>query len=122
MFEGLVREVADYRGDLMRNIKGIRVSQDLFDDLGGRSRPTGCRHRRGKRYPHPEPRAAHHPAVRLRHGDHHLAPHNWHATRYSDGLEYGVWYGALEIETTVYETLYHWRRFIQTAIPISTAK
>ena len=33
MFEGLVREVADYRGDLMRNIKGIRVSQDLFDDL-----------------------------------------------------------------------------------------
>ena len=25
--------------------------------------------------------------------------------------------GALEIETTVYETLYHWRRFIQDSYP-----
>ena len=33
MFEKLLRQVADYRGDLVRNIKGIRVSQDLFDDL-----------------------------------------------------------------------------------------
>jgi hypothetical protein len=33
VFQGLVREVVDYRGDLLRNIKGIRVSQDLFDDL-----------------------------------------------------------------------------------------
>ena len=33
MFEQLLRQVADFRGDLVRNIKGIRVSQDLFDDL-----------------------------------------------------------------------------------------
>ena len=41
-----------------------------------------------------------------------FVPHNWHATRYSDGLHYGVWYGALELETTVRETLYHWHRFV----------
>ena len=41
-----------------------------------------------------------------------FVPHNWQATRYSDGLAYGVWYGALELETTVYETVYHWHRFV----------
>ena len=33
MYENLLREVADYHGDLVRNIQTIRVSQDLFDDL-----------------------------------------------------------------------------------------
>ena len=42
------REVADYRGDLLRNIKGIRVSQDLFDD----SRATRCQGRRNRRGKH----------------------------------------------------------------------
>jgi len=33
---------------------------------------------------------------------------NWSASRYSDG-SYGVWYGAKTLETTIYETAYHWR-------------
>ena len=45
-------------------------------------------------------------------------PHNWHATRYSDGLRYGVWYGSLELETTVHETLYHWHRFVTDSFPL----
>jgi hypothetical protein len=39
-------------------------------------------------------------------------PQNWQATRFSDGLAYGVWYGSLELETTVYESAYHWHRFV----------
>src|SRR5688572_8436032 len=46
-----------------------------------------------------------------------FVPHNWQVTRYSDGLEYGVWYGALELETTVHETLYHWHRFVHDSFP-----
>jgi hypothetical protein len=92
VFESLVRQVADYRGDLMRNIKGIRVSQDLFDDLARDAGDSDVAIAAEITYP--------------------FAPHNWHTTRYSDGLEYGVWYGALAIETTVYETLYHWHRFV----------
>jgi hypothetical protein len=122
VFEGLVREVADYRGDLIRNIKGIRVSQDLFDDL---ARPRDEKQadldvaiaaESATRIPSPAPlitRPFDYGTVIT----YPFAPHNWHATRYSDGLEYGVWYGALEIETTVYETLYHWRRFIQDSYP-----
>ena len=113
MFESLVRQVADYRGDLMRNIKGIRVSQDLFDDL---ARDAGdsdiaIAAESATRIPSPAPlitRPFDYGTVIT----YPFAPHNWHTTRYSDGLEYGVWYGALAIETTVYETLYHWHRFV----------
>ena len=117
MFESLVRQVADYRGDLMRNIKGIRVSQDLFDDLarpGGEQRAdldVAIAAESATRIPSPAPlitRPFDYGTVIT----YPFAPHNWHATRYSEGLEYGVWYGALEIETTVFETLYHWHRFV----------
>lgn len=32
---------------------------------------------------------------------------HWQVSRFSDGA-YGVWYGAESIETTVYESAYHW--------------
>ncbi len=113
MFDALVRQVADYRGDLVRNIKGIRVSQDLFDDLArdDADRAVAIAAESATRIPS---RAA----LITRPFDYGavitypFVPHNWHATRYSDGLDYGVWYGALELETTVHETLYHWHRFV----------
>jgi hypothetical protein len=117
VFDQLVRQVADYRGDLVRNIKGIRVSQDLFDDL---ARPgpemradlaVAIAAENATRIPSPAPlitRPFDYGAVIT----YPFVPHNWHATRYSDGLDYGVWYGALELETTVHETLYHWHRFV----------
>jgi hypothetical protein len=37
---------------------------------------------------------------------------HWQATRFSDGTRYGVWYGSLELATTVAETAHHWRRFV----------
>jgi hypothetical protein len=118
VFEGLVRQVADYRGDLMRNIKGVRISQDLFDDLArdAADRDVAIAAESATRIPSPAPlitRPFDYGTVIT----YPFAPHNWHATRYSDGLEYGVWYGALAIETTVYETLYHWHRFIQDSYP-----
>jgi hypothetical protein len=118
VFESLVRQVADYRGDLMRNIKGIRVSQDLFDDLvrdAGDS-DVAIAAESATRIPSPAPlitRPFDYGTVIT----YPFAPHSWHTTRYSDGLEYGVWYGALAIETTVYETLYHWHRFMQDSYP-----
>lgn len=113
MFETLVRQVADYRGDLLRNIKGIRVSQDLFDDLArdAADREVAIAAESATRIPSAAPlitRPFDYGTVIT----YPFAPYNWQATRYSDGLEYGVWYGALELVTTVYETLYHWHRFV----------
>lgn len=113
MFEGLIEDVVDYHGDLVRNIKGIRQSQALFDDLSADpgDQAVAIAAEIQTRIPSPAPlitrpfdygAAISYPFV----------PHNWHPTRFSDGSSYGVWYGSLELETTVYETVYHWQRFV----------
>ena len=118
MFEALVREVVDFRDPLVRNIKGIRVSQDLFDDIArdAADREVAIAAESATRIPSPA-------ALITRPFDYGsvvtypFVPQNWQATRYSDGLQYGVWYGSLELETTVYETLYHWHRFVTDSFP-----
>lgn len=109
----LIREVAPYRGDLVRNIKGVRVSQDLFDDLAQEAadREVAIAAESATRMSSTAPlisRPFDYGAVVT----YPFVPHNWQATRYSDGLSYGVWYGALDLETTVYETVFHWHRFV----------
>lgn len=111
--EALIRKVAVFDGDLMRNIKGIRVSQDLFDDLSAHAsdRAVAVAAESAARTPSAAPlitRPFDYGTVIT----YPFVPHNWQATRYSDGLHYGVWYGALELETTVHETVYHWHRFV----------
>jgi hypothetical protein len=119
VFEQLLRQVADFRGDLLRNIKGIRVSQDLFDDLARDAKDTAVAiaAETATRMPSAAPlitRPFDYGTVIT----YPFVPQNWHATRYSDGLRYGVWYGALELETTVRETLYHWHRFVSDSFPL----
>ena len=36
---------------------------------------------------------------------------NWQASRFSDG-SFGVWYGCDSVEATVYESAYHWYRWL----------
>ena len=36
-------------------------------------------------------------------------------SRFSDGSQYGVWYGSLKLEITIYETVYHWLSFLRDA-------
>jgi hypothetical protein len=103
----------DLHRDLVRNIPGLRDSQHLFDDLS------------------PDPadwsiaiaaEAAARPptehALITRPFDYGTVisysfdASHWQATRFSDGTTHGVWYGSLELETTVYETAWHWSRFV----------
>ena len=113
VFEALIGTVADYHGDLVRNIKGIRFAQALFDDLSPdpADQAVAIAAENSTRLPSFE-------ALITRPFDYGsvitypFVPHNWHATRFSDGLSYGVWYGSLELETTVYETAFHWHRFV----------
>ena len=91
--EALIREVAAFAGDLVRNIKGVRVSQDLFDDLGADAadRDVAIAAEGATRMPSASPlitRPFDYGAVIT----YPFVPHNWQATRYSDGLAYGVWY------------------------------
>ncbi|MFN7572827.1 MAG: RES family NAD+ phosphorylase [Betaproteobacteria bacterium] len=108
----------DYHDDLVRNIPGIRASQQLFDDLSADPKDWALA-------------AAAESAARIPTAaalinwpfdygtviSYSFDSAHWQATRYSDGTAYGVWYGALEVETTVYETAWHWSRFVADSYP-----
>ena len=112
MFDQLT--LADVRWDVFRNIVSLRSAQDLFDDLtdepadwllaqkveGEVKPPT---YRSGAPIiDRPFEDAVWFNAIAwpFKH---------WQASRFSDG-SYGVWYGSESVETTVYESAFHWYR------------
>ena len=103
----------DFRDDLVRNIPGVRESQNLFDDLS--SRPADWDVAIAAEGAQRIPATA---ALISRPFDYGSVisytfdSSHWQATRFSDGSLYGAWYGSLAIETTVYETAWHWYRFV----------
>lgn len=105
-------------GDLVRNLKGIRHSQDLFDDLSRDPADWAVAIEAAD-----DAVAGTPSAVVTRPFDYGTVitwsfdPAHWVATRFSDGRRFGAWYGAPEIETTVHETVYHWHRFLMDSFP-----
>lgn len=118
MHADLVDTNVDWHDDLVRNIPGIAESQHLFDDLsddpgdwaiaiaaeGAGRIPTSA-------------------ALITRPFDYgsvisySFDSAQWQATRFSDATRYGVWYGSLDIETTVYETAWHRYNFLRESFP-----
>lgn len=112
VYADLISNVTDYHGPLLRNIKGIRESQHLFDDLGDETDAQVAFLTESQ-----ETVPTHSPLI-TRPFDYGTVitfpflPVNWQGTRFSDGMSYGVWYGAVDLQTTVYETVHHWSRLI----------
>jgi hypothetical protein len=103
----------DFHDDLVRNIPTIRESQPLFDDLSADPADwdVAIAAEAATRIPTEAPvvtRPFDYGSVISYTFD---AAH-WQATRFSDGTRYGVWYGSTSVETTVYETAWHWYRFV----------
>lgn len=114
----LARNV-DFHADLLRNIPGIRRSQNLYDDLS--SDPADWEIAAAAEGEQRIPTAA---AIVSRPFDYgsvitfNFDTAHWHATRFSDGRHYGVWYGSQDVKTTVYETVAHWYRFLTDSFPV----
>lgn len=122
MYAELLTDIVDFEGDLLRNIKGVRSSQDLFDDLcddpdtyavayAAECRDTVATNQSLLSRPFDYGAAVTFPFLSA----------NWHRTRFSDGTRYGVWYGSLDLETTIYESVIHWRRFVLASFPAEAA-
>jgi hypothetical protein len=108
----------DYHDDLARNIPEARRAQNLFDDLATDPADWDLAliAERGQRLPMAETVIS----QPFDYGgvvSYTFDSAHWHATRFSDGSLYGVWYGSLELETTVYETAWHWYRFVLDSFP-----
>ena len=112
LFDGLT--IYNCHDDVHRNIVSLRESQDLFDDLTDSpdamqaaielemaSKPhTYSNHQPIIDRPFEE--ASYNEAIGYPFT-------HWARTRYSDG-SFGVWYGADSIDTSVHETVYHWKQ------------
>lgn len=110
LFEKL--SLADIHQDCARNIVSLRESQDLFDDLT--DNPAEWLLAQSVEVEvKPHLYRSHTPIIDRPFED--AAWFNaigwpfthWQTSRFSDG-SYGVWYGADSVETTVYESAYHW--------------
>ncbi|MCG6937757.1 MAG: RES family NAD+ phosphorylase [Gammaproteobacteria bacterium] len=111
--------IADTHENLVRNIISLRKSEDLFDDLSDdpSEQEVAVRLEIDTKPPHytsevpiinrPFEEAAFFEAIGFPFT-------NWTESRFSNG-KFGIWYGADSIETTVYETVFHWRRFLADA-------
>lgn len=112
----------DSRADWCRNIVSLRRSQRLFDDLVDDERDqdiAAAAEMASKPPQYRDTPAIHRPFDEAQLTAEVLAAIHYpfrHVTesRYSDG-RWGVWYGASDVETTVRETVYHWRRFLADA-------
>lgn len=114
MFKNLLTDISDYSADLFRNIKTARVSIDCYDDLGEGGYDT--------QVAVDSEMAGHeatHAAVITRPFDYGTVisysfdASHWQESRFSDGKSFGTWYGSIEMETTIFETAFHWRRFVR---------
>ena len=104
--------VVDTHGDVRRNIVSLRESRNLFDDLSGDPAEQALAQQvesavKPLQYHSPTP-VIHRPFEEAEWFNAIGWPfQHWQSSRYSDG-SFGVWYGADSVETTVYETAYHW--------------
>ena len=101
-----------YEGDLFRNVVSLRVSQNLADDLSDDPDDADLFARAEIATKPRRPVPAINRPFETGYGQAVLYPFvrpHWFATRFSDG-SHAAWYGSLELETTVYETAYHFRR------------
>ncbi len=118
MHADLVATNVDWHDDLVRNIPSIAISQHLFDDLSPDPRDWAI-----AIAAEGEQRIATDAALITRPFDYGTVisysfdSSHWQATRFSNAFDYGVWYGSPELETTVYETAWHWYRFVRDSYP-----
>lgn len=110
VFEQLT--LVDIHQDVARNIVSLGESQDLFDDLTQDSSEWLLAHRVEEEVK-PPPYRSRTPIIDRPFEDAEWFSaitwpfENWRSSRFSDG-SYGVWYGADSVETTVYESVFHW--------------
>ncbi len=106
--------LADIHQDVTRNIVSLLQSQDLFDDLTD-DPAEWLLAQKVEDEIKPPPYRSHTPVIDRPFEDAEwfnaiIWPFkHWQASRFSDGT-YGVWYGSESVETTVYESAYHWYR------------
>lgn len=114
MYANLVDKVVNFKDYAFRNVATLITSEDLLDDLSDSrdAREYGealvAQQAQAKEYYAPIIERPFTYGVAVSPG----LVFSGIKTRFSDGTRYGVWYGSLDVITTIYETVFHWLRFL----------
>lgn len=105
----LFDQTRDFDDMVYRNIVSLRHSEDLFDDLTADDQAIAiaAEMRMKKDLPDGMIQHAFHYSTAITYP---FETQPCMASRYSDG-SFPVWYGSLELETTIYETAFHMLQF-----------
>jgi hypothetical protein len=108
--------LADVHQDVMRNIVSIRDSQNLYDDLSDNPDEWTLAQQVEDEVKPPPYRSStpviHRPFEDAEWFNAIAWPFDhWQSSRFSDG-SFGVWYGCNSVEASVYESAYHWYRWL----------
>jgi hypothetical protein len=110
-YRGLIDTVADFSGDVLRNIPSVFPSEHLLDDLT--SDPRDMAFGEALVDDRKDVFGPESPII-TRPFTYGVSLSNTTSgntvTRFSDGKRFGVWYGSLDLLTTVCETAYHFHR------------
>ncbi len=105
--------IVDFNDRVFRNIATLIESEDLLDDLSDdpndRSYGEALVSDLGQEQGYESPIITR-PFIYGRILEDGIC--NYPCSRFSDGKRFGVWYGSLDVLTTIYETVYHWKQFI----------
>lgn len=117
----LFKKTCDFNDQLFRNIVSLRATEDLFDDLVGDD-PTmtavayATEMRVKEAIPGDQISRSFHYSTAIGYP---FITEPFMASRYGDG-SFPVWYGALELETSIYETVYHMVRDVNNVAGVDT--
>ena len=105
--DSLFEHTLDFNGHVLRNIVSLRTSQNLFDDLLDNADETTVLIASEMRIKNasatgPISRGFHYSTAI----EYPFKTESFMATRYGDG-SYPIWYGSLELDTTIHETCWH---------------
>lgn len=119
MFKGLIDKIADFNDDCFRNISTVIPSENLLDDLSDKAREWAF----GEALVADQKEEDLYSPIIMRPFSYGTAlgdpPFTGLPTRFSDSKRFGIWYGSLDLITTIYETVYHFRkRLADMLIPI----
>jgi hypothetical protein len=117
--EHLFNKSRDFEGRLFRNIVSLRETEDLFDDLTEDQDVSNVGYSTEMRV------KANIPAGQIQRSFYYstaigypFTTEPFMSSRYGDGT-FAVWYGALELETTIYETVHHMVRDIRNVAGVN---
>ncbi len=105
-------KLVDVHAAAFRNIVSLQQSQDLFDDLSANPKDWVLAQQVEDEVKPPLYRSTN-PMIHRPFEDAQWFNaigwpfKHWQASRFSNGT-FGVWYGSQSLETTVFETVYHW--------------